>query len=267
MSKPGDPKFTMGVGIALSGGSARGFAHIGILKALTENGIEPSIVSGTSMGSLVGLLYAAGFTPDEIQSMVKREPLIKMLAVAFRKHGFFEMKGLKKLLEQVIEIDDFSTLKKPFFLSVANLNKGVNEVKSSGPLIEFVIASCSVPVVFVPVEINGTTYIDGGLFDNLPAESIREKCDFLIGANVNPIGEVLKFDGIRDIAARSFFLGIDQNVKVSKEVCDFIIEPPAIKDYSFWDFEKVDEIVDVGYRYTKRLLVSGKLKVPFASKP
>lgn len=255
------------VGIALSGGGARGFAHIGVLKALHEHGVEPGIVSGTSMGSLVGLLYAAGLSLQDIQELVKREPVVRMVNMAFGKHGFFEMKGVRKILEEVIQEDDFSYLKKPFFLSVANLNTGEREIKNSGRLIEYVIASCSVPVIFAPVLIDGTTYVDGGLFNNLPAESIRERCGFLIGVNVNPVGEVPKFDGLREVAERSFSLSIDQNVRVSKELCDFLIEPLAILDYTFWDFDKVDEIVEVGYQHTLEMLSKSSITVPSTTRP
>lgn len=258
---------TKGIGIALSGGGARGFAHIGVLKALAENGIEPAIISGTSMGSLIGVLYAAGYSPDKIQSLVKNESIMKMVNMTFGKAGFIEMKGVRKILDQVLKVNDFSVLKKEFFLSVTNINKGVNEIKNSGPLIDYVIASCSVPVIFAPVQINGTTYIDGGLFDNLPAASIRKECDFLIGVNVNPIGYVEKFDGIRNVAERSFSLGIDQNVRVSKEICDFVIEPSAILNFTFWDFDKVDNIVEVGYLHTKELFACEKLKIPSLTMP
>ncbi len=249
------------VGIALSGGSARGYAHVGVLRALLENDIIPQVISGTSMGSLVGLLFSAGYSPTEIQNMINKEPLVKMVKIALGKSGFFELKGLRKLLVEVIEVDDFSSLKKPYYLSVANMNLGINEVKSSGPVIEFVLASCSVPVIFSPIEINGVTYVDGGLFDNLPAGSIREKCEFLIGVNVNPVKQVNKFHGIKEIAERSFSLGIDQNVRVSKEICDFVIEPPDLGNFSGFDFEKVDKIINVGYNYTIELLREGKLKV------
>jgi NTE family protein len=84
---------------------------------------------------------------------------------------------------------------------------------------------------------------------------------------VNPVGEVQKFDSMKEIAVRSFFLGVDQNVKVSKEICDVVLEPPAILNYSFWDFDKMDEIVEVGYQYAIEMLKSGKLKVPTATKP
>lgn len=255
------------VGIALSGGGARGFAHIGVLKALHEHGVEPGIVSGTSMGSLVGLLYAAGLSLQDIQELVKREPVVRMVNMAFGKHGFFEMKGVRKILEEVIREDDFSFLKKPFFLSVSNLNTGEREIKNQGKLIEYVIASCSVPVIFAPVVIDGTTYVDGGLFNNLPAESIRERCGFLIGVNVNPVGEVPKFDGLGEVAERSFSLSIDQNVRVSKELCDFLIEPSAILNYTFWDFDKVDEIVEVGYQHTLEVLSKSDTTVPSTTRP
>ena len=261
------PESAEAIGIALSGGGARGFAHIGVLKALHKHGVEPGIVSGTSMGSLVGLLYAAGLSLKEIQQLVKREPVVRMVKMAFGKQGFFEMKGVRKILEEVIQEDDFSYLKKPFSLSVSNLNTGQREIISSGRLIEYVIASCSVPVIFAPVIIDGTTYVDGGLFNNLPAESIRERCSFLIGVNVNPVGKVLQFDGLREVAERSFSLSIDQNVRVSKELCDLLIEPADIRNYTFWDFDKVDEIVEVGYHHTMDVLTKGDVMIPSSAMP
>ena len=249
-------------GIALSGGGARGFAHIGVLKALLEHNMEPDIISGTSMGSLIGLLYAAGKSPDDILGIIKKVSIIKLFKVAWRQHGMFEMKGVRKILEEEIGVDDFSTLKKPLYVSISNISTGALEVKSSGALFDYVLASCSVPVFFAPMVIGDTTYIDGGLFDNLPSRSIREKCRYLLGVNVNYINPENHFDGVRDIGQRSFSLAIDQNVRSSKTLCDYVIEFPEIKDYSLWNFDKLDEIVDIGYNSTISLLAENKI-IPY----
>lgn len=251
------PNQAANTGIALSGGSARGFAHIGVLKALNESNIYPDIISGTSMGSLVGVLYAAGKTPEEIQSLVKESPVIKMVKLAWGKNGMFEMDNIRKMLETEIGTDNFSALKKPFFVSVSNINKGKHEVISSGSLYNYVLASCSVPVVFAPMLINGQTYIDGGLYDNLPAGSLRKHCKTLIGVHVNHLGIKKDFKGIKEVAERSFSLAIGENVKASMAQCDFIIDPPEMQNFSFWDFDKVDEIVETGYRFTKDLISKG----------
>lgn len=260
-SKDNQPE-PKGLGIALSGGSARGFAHIGVLKALEEAGIHPEVVSGTSMGSLVGVLYAAGLKPDEIKEIVNKEPVLKMVRPAWGKNGLFQVTELRKLLEKHIEKDDFSVLKKPFCLAVSNINKGQKEIISEGPLFDYVLASCAVPIIFAPQVIKGTTYIDGGLYDNLPADAIRSLCKTLIGVHVNYIGEVKKFNGITEVAERTFSLSIGENVRPAMDMCDYLIDPPAMVDFSFWDFDKADAIIETGYKFTRKMLDEGLLPVP-----
>lgn len=245
-------------GIALSGGSARGFAHIGVLKALEEEGIEPDVISGTSMGALIGVLYAAGLKPDEIREIVIREPILKLVRPAWGKHGFFKVSELHKILEKHIPADDFSVLKKPFCLAVSNINKGQKEIISDGPLFDFVLASCAIPIIFAPQIINGTTYIDGGLYDNLPADAIRGLCKTLIGVHVNYIGEEDSFNGIMDVAGRTFSLSIGENVRAAMAMCDYLIDPPELKKYSLWDYDKAETIIDEGYNYAKRMLEQEK---------
>jgi NTE family protein len=255
--KPVSPenKYDHDIGIALSGGSARGFAHIGVLKALDEKGMSPDIISGTSMGSLVGVLYAAGYSADQILEMVRKDKIYNLVSLRFGQSGFFELNAVKKILKSKIPVDDFSSLKKPFYLSVANITDGQNEVKGEkGPLIDFVLASCSVPVIILPQEIDGKTYIDGGLFDNLPSASIKDKCQTLIGVHVNYNGPVDKIEGMKGIAQRAFSLGIEQNVVESRKLCDFMIEPEEMKQFSFLDFDRIDDLVEVGYKATMKLI-------------
>ncbi|GAO31206.1 patatin-like phospholipase family protein [Geofilum rubicundum] len=250
-----------GLGIALSGGSARGFAHIGVLKAFEEHGIEPEIIAGTSMGALVGVLYAAGLKADEIKEIVNKEPIIKMVRPAWGKMGLFKVTELRKILEKHIEKDDFSVLKKPFCLVVSNINKGEKEVIREGALFDYVLASCAVPVIFAPQIINNTTYIDGGLYDNLPASAVRDYCQTLVGVHVNYLGYLESFNSMTEIAERSFSLNIKENVKPSMKLCDHLIDPPKMAQFSLWDFDKADEIIETGYDYTIQLIESGELPI------
>ncbi len=256
-----NPPKTSGIGITLSGGSARGFAHIGVLKALSEINVEPEIISGTSMGAMVGVLYAAGFTPDEIKKIVTRRRAIKMIRLSWGKNGLFDMGRLRRIMETEIKENDFSALKKPFYLAVSNINEGKSEIISSGPLFDYVLASGAVPVIFTPQIINGITYVDGGLYNNLPANAIRDKCKTLIGSHVNYIGEIDSFKGIRQIAERAFTLGIEYNVIPSKKLCDYMIEPPEMRKFSYWDFDKAEQIIEVGYNHTKKMIDSGEIPV------
>jgi len=255
----GAPK--KGLGIALSGGSARGFAHIGVLKALEEHGVEPQIIAGTSMGALVGVLYAAGLKLNEIKEMVNKEPIINMVRPAWGKMGLFKVTEIRKILEKHIDKDDFSVLKMPFCLMVSNINKGEKEIIREGALFDYVLASCAVPVIFAPQIINNTTYIDGGLYDNLPASAIRDYCHTLIGVHVNYLGSLESFHSITEIAERTFSLSIKENVKPSMKLCDHVIDPPKMKNFSLWDFDKADEIIDTGYDYTLKMIEAGELPI------
>lgn len=236
------------LGIALSGGAARGIAHIGVLKALEENGLAPQVIAGTSMGAIVGMLYAAGFAPDEIQQMLKKEKIYNVLGFSFLKNGLFNLNPLKEIFEEALEVNDFSILKKDFFVAVSNLNTGRGEIHSGGSsLFEYVIASASIPFIFPPQEINGQTFIDGGLFNNLPSEPLVGRCDRIIGVHVNFNGMKKNIKGTKAIAERSFHLAIEQNVKLSRSYCDYYMEPRELREFSSWDYDKVDRIVEIGY--------------------
>lgn len=245
-SKNDLPKF----GIALSGGGARGIAHIGVLQALEEFGIKPQVVSGTSMGAIVGAFYAAGISPSEMLEILLKRKFHKMINWQRPFSGLIDMNQVQKVMAELIGDDDFSSLKMPFYCAVTNLNSGLLEIKSEGKLIKWVLASASIPVVFEPQIIEGQRYVDGGLFNNLPAEAIREKCQVLIGVHVNHIGPEEEIKGLKAIAERAFRLGIAQNVEDSKKICDFVIEPPEVREFSTFNFNRAEEIYKEGYKAT-----------------
>ncbi len=245
------PKF----GIALSGGGARGIAHIGVLEALEKYGIKPQVVSGTSMGAIVGVFYAAGYPPGELLKILLERKFHKMVNWHMPFSGLIDMDKVKKVMKEMIGKDDFSSLKMPYYCAVTNLNSGLEEVKSEGKLFRWVVASASIPVVFEPQIIDGNTYVDGGLLNNLPAEAIRDECQLLIGVHVNHNGPEEEIKGMKTVAERAFRLGISQNVEKSKKRCDFIIEPPEARNYSTFNFNKAEEIYEMGYSETEKQLL------------
>ena len=249
--KPKPYKF----GISLSGGGARGILHIGVLEALHKYGIVPEIISGTSMGALVGVLYASGMGPVQILDLVKSSKMYKMIKWKVPSSGLLDMNKVQMLLEKHIPVDDFGSLKKPFYCSVSNLNTGLSETKSTGKLIQWVLASASIPVIFEPQIIDGTTYVDGGLFNNLPVDGIRDQCRFLIGVHVNHNGPEENITGFKAIAERTFRLAIAENVKESIAVCDFVIDPPETRRFNTFDFNKADEIFRIGFEETERRML------------
>jgi len=247
--------FNPRIGIALSGGGARGIAHIGVLKALEENNIKISNVSGTSMGAIVGVLFAAGYSSDEIARMLKDEKIYKWFKVEWFSAGFLSLAGVKDILAKYIENDEFGKLSLPFALGVTNLNTGKGEIINSGfNLFDYVIASASVPIVFSPVIINQNSYVDGGLFHNLPSEALVGQCDYIIGSNVNPVGRESKVESVKQVGERVFNLSIAQNVWQSRTYCDFFIEPQKMRDFNAWDYTKVDELIEVGYKAANKII-------------
>lgn len=250
-------------GISLSGGGARGIAHLGVLESLQNHGIEPDVISGASMGAIVGCLYAAGYQPRFILEEVKREKLTKFISWSLPGDGFFDLEYMEELLSHHVPVNNFSALKKPLYISVSNLNTGKNEVISEGALFEFVIASASIPIVFKPRIINHQTYVDGGLLNNLPAFAIRDLCEKVIGVNVNHSGQVEKVSGMKEIAERCLRLAIESNVRENLEACDILVQPEKVADFFTFDFRKADEIFQAGFDATEAMIgeITKKLKI------
>ncbi|MCW3805559.1 patatin-like phospholipase family protein [Plebeiibacterium marinum] len=236
------------IGIALSGGGARGIAHIGVLKALEEFDMVPDKIAGTSMGAIVGVMYAAGFNADEIASVLKTEKIYKWFKVEWFHAGLLSLAGVKEILFKYIGYNEFERLKKPYWVCVSNLNSGKGEIVNKGTgLLDWVIASASVPVLFTPVPINGSSYVDGGLFHNLPAEALVSDCNTIVGSNVMPVNREENVESVKQVGDRVFNLAIAQNTWHSRTYCDFYIESRAIRKFPTWDYSKVDELIDVGY--------------------
>lgn len=207
----------------------------------------------------MGVLYAAGHTPLEIEKIFIDEPVKKVMGFSWQRTGLLKMEKLPAVLNKYLPEDNFSCLKKPCYVGLSNLNTAKTEFLHSGELYRSLIATSSVPGIFTPVEIEGTNYVDGGLLCNLPASAIRNKCDILIGSHVNFPGEKEILSGTREILERVVNLGITQNTKPEKELCDFLIDPPEMQNYSLFDFSKMEEIIEVGYRHTIEMIESGKL--------
>lgn len=242
------------LGIALSGGGARGIAHLGVLDALQKHGIEPDLIAGTSIGAIVGCFYAASLKPRFILEEIKKERFSKFLSWKLPGDGFLDLEHMEDLLRKHVDKDDFSTLKKPLYVSVSNLNSGKNEVISKGKLFDVVIASASIPIVFKPRIINDTMYADGGLQNNLPAIAVRDLCERLIGVHVNHSGPLKEINGIKEIAERCLRLAIEASVKENMMVCDVVIQPDKVKDFNTFDFRKADEIYKTGFEFTEAMM-------------
>lgn len=242
------------LGIALSGGGAKGFAHLGVLQAINDRGLHPEVISGTSAGAFAGVLYADGYTPEEIISFFKKKVFREFAEFAIPHGGFFKSDGFRSFLKKHLRAKKFENLKIPLYVVATDIEHGESKAFNSGPLIPAVIASCSVPIVFRPVEIDNRYYVDGGLFKNFPVSTIKNECEKIIGVNVSPITKSEYKSSIKYIAERSFHYMSGSNTLLDRNLCDYLIESSDLFKYSMFDLEHVEEIYRAGYEITMQFM-------------
>lgn len=233
------------LGIALSGGGARGIIHIGVLKALDDAGIKPACISGTSMGAIVGGLYAGGVSPEAMLKLISGRSFLKMFSLKPSFSGLLEMKYLKTVLQDHLP-ERFDQLDIPFYACATNLSKHERVLFSEGPLYRAIIASASIPLLFEPVLIDGDAHVDGGVIDNLPTDVCRSSCDEILGVEVNAGMFHQDLKNIKNIAIEVFQLTVSNNTKAGLANCDWVIQPQLKAEYQILDFTLADELYQIG---------------------
>lgn len=246
-------------GLAMSGGAARGLAHLGVIKALYEHDIRPDIISGTSAGSIAGVFLADGHDPEDLLELFIEKKLYEFLSLTFGKMGLLKITGIREVLVKNLKAKKFEDLKVPLFVAATNLNSGKIEYFSEGELIERIIASSSIPVLFAPVKMDGSLYADGGILDNLPVKPIRDKCRKLIGVNVNYAGPEDKIDSIIKIAERSFHISSGARIAEASTECDLFIEPQELRKFGIMDVAKGRKMFEIGYKAAKNRIEESKV--------
>jgi len=248
------PEKKFNIGLVLSGGGARGFAHLGVISALNEAGIFPDIISGTSAGALVGVLYADGYKPEEILKLLNHGSRLDFMRPALPREGLLQIGGVVKILKSALRATTFEELKIPLSVTATDLNNGMAVYFSSGELIDPVIASASIPVLFQPVIINEICYVDGGVLDNLPVKPVENSCRVLIGSFVNPVGPLEKISGLISIAERTFMLSMSKEIMEKSKKFHLLIAPPELSNFKILDPEKAEDLFELGYNATKEKL-------------
>lgn len=279
-------------GLVLSGGAARGLAHIGVLKALEEQGVRIDAIAGTSMGAVIGGLYASGYTVAELEQLARtldwrqvlsddpprpdvpfrrkqddRDFLVKR-KLSFRDDGSLGLplgviQGqnltllLERLLVHVSDTRDFDRLPIPFRAVATDIANDQKVIFRSGHLPQAIRASMSIPAVFAPVEIEGRLLVDGGMVDNIPMDVARDMgVDRLIvvdiGTPLMPRDELLT---VVDVLNQSITMMTRRNSEAQLATLrseDLLIQPP-LAAYGSTDFGSTEQLMDAGYRATRAL--------------
>jgi len=271
---PKNPK----IGLSLAGGGAKGFAHVGVLKVLDSLGVKVDYISGTSMGAIVGGLYAAGYTGKDIEKIVMdtdfysliRDPKSRTESTFFNKSvdkyllsiplkngkvnlpssissGQKNVYLLKNLLKNVSTIDDFSKLPIPFMCVATNLESGNMEIFEKGDLVQSIMASSAFPSLMDPVKIGDSIYIDGAMTVNYPSKPLKDKgIDIVIGVDLN-----------QDLSKRE---DLNNIIAILNQVIDFGIQKDTKRQYKYTDINLKPNLVGMtatSYDDKKKILDSG----------
>lgn len=244
------------IGYALSGGFIKGFAHLGVMQSLLEHDIKPDIISGVSAGALAGVFCADGNEPYQVIEYFAGHKFLDLTKLTIPKRGLFELSEFMDFLRTHLRAQRMEELQIPLIVTATDLDHGRMVHFHRGPIAERIAASCCMPVMFAPVKINGTNYVDGGLLMNLPVSTLRRVCDKVVGVNVSPLmAEDYKMN-ILTIAMRSFHFMFRANTFPERAKCDLLIEPYNLNGYSNTELEKAEEIFNQGYETANRLLGS-----------
>lgn len=269
----------MRVGLALGGGGARGFAHIGVLEVLEAEKIPVDIVSGTSMGSLIGALYAYRKDPayvrqriDEILNdkdvqdieenfaratrmevdshgrfgrAVKRIKELYLWNMRVLKQSFVDNKSFERIFCFLLEERNFEECVLPFVAVATDMLKGEVVYMDSGSLCKAVLASSALPGVFAPRRDGDRILVDGGVLESVPVEALYGRAEFIVGISAEPRVLQARVDNSVSIMLSSDEIRYSKLVKDSLLKADFVIEP-ELDDYSWADFSKIDDIIEAG---------------------
>ncbi|UWX59896.1 patatin-like phospholipase family protein [Chryseobacterium oranimense] len=272
------------IGLSLAGGGAKGFSHVGVLKVLDSLGVKVDYISGTSMGAIVGGLYASGYSGKEIEKIVMdtdfyslimdpksrqessffNKSVDKYLLSIPLKNGKISLPSsissgqrnvylLKELFKNVSNIDDFSKLPIPFMCVATNLESGNMEIFEKGDLVQSIMASSAFPSLMDPVKIGDSIYIDGAMTVNYPSKPLKDKgIDIVIGVDLNQdLSKREDLNNIISILNQVIDFGIKRDTKKQYKYTDINIKPD-LKGMTATSYDDKKKILDSGYAEGKK---------------
>ncbi len=235
--------------LVLSGGGARGFAHLGVLQAFEELEIPIDEIAGASAGAIVGAFYFAGHKPKEILKLISSYRIYHWARPIWRKPGFMHMDKIAELFSKYMP-DTFEKLDRPLTVSVTDILQAATLFFNSGPLVPAVCASACLPVLFEPIKFAGSQMVDGGILNNFPTDPFIGKGTNIIGVHVNPVPGGLEHIHFKNMPDRTINLLLRREVLEKKDQCTVFIEPMECWKYNILDIGEGETIFKIGYDAT-----------------
>lgn len=238
------------LGLALGGGAARGLAHLGVLKVLEEAGVRPDFVSGTSAGSIVGALYAGGYSWETIADVTRSLDWPDFIQPVFPKMGLVRAERLEERLVELLGERTIEELEIPFRAVTVDLIRGEQYIIGSGPISHAVRASCSIPGIFEPVRDDGRVLVDGGVLNDVPFDVCHDMgADFVIAVDLNnDIVQGKEPENIFNVLMFSFAVmarGCRTNHGLENSRNLRVVQP-NLSDFSYYNLKRIDELIGRG---------------------
>lgn len=240
--------FNRKIGIALGGGAAKGIAHIGVLKAMEENGLNIEYISGTSIGALVASYYAFGKSIDTLEEISADMSFTSLIGFTLQKKGIFSTKSIKQMIERDIGEVYIEQANIPLAICATDIATGEQITLTEGKLSDAVCASMAVPGVFIPVEIHGRTLVDGGITENVPV-SILDKmgAGITIAVNLNGCPHYQEPKDLVAIMGNAIDIAIDLRTKEQISKADLVLSMDLAHFSRLGDEKEFQELMKLGY--------------------
>lgn len=249
------------IGLALGSGGARGFAHLGVIMALTEAGIPIHMIAGSSMGALVASFYGAGLDLDRLYKLSTAFKRKYFLDFTVPKMGFIAGKKLKEFIKVFTHGKNIEDLSIPIGIVATDLMSGEKIVFKQGPVADAVRASISIPGIFVPEKYNGRIFVDGGVTDRVPISVVKEMgADLVIAVDVARVKRNAEITSIFDVIMQSIDIMQTEIVNKGENSADIMIKPP-VEGYSSKAFTHIQEIIKIGKEETNKQLQQIELEI------
>lgn len=250
------------VGLALGGGSARGFAHIGVISMLEKHKIPINMVSGCSMGSIIGGIYASGCEMEYLSKFAIAIDEKKLFDYTIPSHGYIRGNKIQQLIKMLTKGYNFGQTKIPFTCIAVDMESGKLVAFHKGPLHEAIRASMSIPGIFIPFKIDGKVYVDGGVLDRIAIDAARDMgAGFVIASDVGYRGEGLsKPRGLIQVLENTFTLASWEITKEQLKRADVVIEVD-VREFDANTTKDAEKIIERGAAAAEKCIPEIKRKL------
>ncbi len=248
------PRSRRRIGLALGGGFARGLAHIGVLKVLTENQISFDALAGVSVGSIIAAAFAGGLPVEEMAARTRNVRWKSFARWTVDRLGLATNERMESLLQQVVHAKRFEDLRIPLAVVATDLSTGDAVTFRRGELIPPLRASCSFPGLFIPIEYQGRLLVDGALTAPVPVAALQDfGVDTIVAVFLKTNGPRHTPTNIFQVIGQSFQIAQNLNMVPWRDACDQVIEPDTT-DYTWDDFARAEELIATGERAARKVL-------------